>query len=94
MTQETARETVGVYSNPAWRSGDVFLEERELQPRPDPIMSLTAVGKNFTRMFDQYSVICVFGSVVGCVVMPWITQVKDDDMAELVTLVDQPSENC
>ena len=50
----------------------------------DPIMSLTAVGKNFTRMFDQYSVICVFGSVVGCVVMPWITQVKDDDGAELV----------
>ena len=48
-------------------------------------MSLTAVGKNFTRMFDQYSVICVFGSVVGCVVMPWITQVKDDDVAELVT---------
>ena len=48
-------------------------------------MSLTAVGKNFTRMFDQYSVICVFGSVVGCVVMPWITQVKNDDMAELVT---------
>ena len=26
------------------------------------------------RFFDQYSVICVFGSVVGCVVVPLITQ--------------------
>eukprot|EP00731_Ephydatia_muelleri_P007711 Em0004g49a len=29
------------------------------------------VGKSF---FDQYSVICVLGSVVGCVVVPLITQ--------------------
>lgn len=26
------------------------------------------------RFFDQYSVICVFGSVVGCVVVPLLTQ--------------------
>lgn len=32
-----------------------------------------AVGRGF---FDQYSVFCVFGSVVGCVVVPLITQVK------------------
>jgi hypothetical protein len=31
------------------------------------------VGKGF---FDQYSVFCVFGSVVGCVVVPLITQVS------------------
>ena len=31
-----------------------------------------AVGRGF---FDQYSVFCVFGSVVGCVVVPLITQV-------------------
>ena len=31
------------------------------------------VGKRF---FDQYSVICVFGSVVGCVVVPLLTQVR------------------
>lgn len=31
-----------------------------------------AVGKGF---LDQYSVFCVFGSVVGCVVVPLITQV-------------------
>lgn len=31
-----------------------------------------AVGGGF---FDQYSVFCVFGSVVGCVVVPLITQV-------------------
>ncbi|XP_058946912.1 uncharacterized protein [Pocillopora verrucosa] len=30
-----------------------------------------AVGRGF---FDQYSVFCVFGSVVGCVVVPLITQ--------------------
>ena len=35
-------------------------------------MMMTAVG----RLFDQYSVICVFGSVVGCVVVPLITQVR------------------
>lgn len=35
-------------------------------------MPLT-VGKRF---FDQYSVICVFGSVVGCVVVPLIAQVR------------------
>lgn len=64
---------------------ETIVGRRERAPTsPDPIMSLTAVGKNFTRMFDQYSVICVFGSVVGCVVMPWITQVKADDGAELV----------
>ena len=28
------------------------------------------------RFFDQYSVICVFGSVVGCVVVPLLTQVS------------------
>ena len=33
---------------------------------------LMAVGKGF---LDQYSVFCVFGSVVGCVVVPLITQV-------------------
>ena len=33
---------------------------------------MAAVG----RLFDQYSVICVFGSVVGCVVVPLITQVS------------------
>ncbi|CAB4034591.1 myb X, partial [Paramuricea clavata] len=32
---------------------------------------LMAVGKGF---LDQYSVFCVFGSVVGCVVVPLITQ--------------------
>ena len=32
-----------------------------------------AIGGGF---FDQYSVFCVFGSVVGCVVVPLITQVK------------------
>ena len=35
-----------------------------------------AVGKGF---FDQYSVFCVFGSVVGCVVVPLITQVSPRD---------------
>lgn len=34
-----------------------------------------AIGGGF---FDQYSVFCVFGSVVGCVVVPLITQVKVD----------------
>ena len=34
--------------------------------------SAMAVGKGF---LDQYSVFCVFGSVVGCVVVPLITQV-------------------
>ena len=33
-----------------------------------------AVGGGF---FDQYSVFCVFGSVVGCVVVPLITQVSN-----------------
>jgi len=51
---------------------DGLLEEKVLA-RP-ATMSLLSVGKNFTRMFDQYSVICVFGSVVGCVVVPLITQ--------------------
>lgn len=35
-----------------------------------------AVGRGF---FDQYSVFCVFGSVVGCVVVPLITQVRTYD---------------
>ena len=30
------------------------------------------------RIFEQYSVICVFGSVVGCVVVPLIAQVYKD----------------
>lgn len=32
-----------------------------------------AAAKGF---FDQYSVLCVFGSVVGCVIVPLITQVS------------------
>merc|ERR1711973_130646 len=37
----------------------------------EPHITAMAVGKGF---FDQYSVFCVFGSVVGCVVVPLITQ--------------------
>lgn len=46
-----------------------------------------AVGRGF---FDQYSVFCVFGSVVGCVVVPLITQVTEH-MIMLITLAGTPS---
>lgn len=46
-----------------------------------------AVGRGF---FDQYSVFCVFGSVVGCVVVPLITQVTEHTI-KLITLVGTPS---
>ena len=43
-----------------------------------------AVGKSF---LDQYSVFCVFGSVVGCVVVPLITQVCCKTSAILFVLI-------
>ena len=59
---------------------------------------LMAVGKGF---LDQYSVFCVFGSVVGCVVVPLITQVcllllyfclkYTTDIRFLIILLPQPA---
>ena len=37
--------------------------------------NLTGAARRVTRNFDQFSVICVFGSVVGCVVLPLMIQV-------------------
>ena len=39
-------------------------------------MALAGVGQHFTRNFDQYTIMCVFGSVVGCVVLPLMAQVS------------------
>lgn len=49
----------------------LFIWERDLN-YPQRWNASMAVGGGF---FDQYSVFCVFGSVVGCVVVPLITQV-------------------
>ena len=38
-------------------------------------MALAGVGQHFSRNFDQYTIMCVFGSVVGCVVLPLMAQV-------------------
>lgn len=54
---------------------------------PQRWSAVMAVGRGF---FDQYSVFCVFGSVVGCVVVPLITQVTEH-MIILITLTGTPS---
>lgn len=36
-------------------------------------MAGKAIARSF---FDQYSVVCVFGSVMGCVIVPLLTQVR------------------
>lgn len=37
--------------------------------------NLTGAARRVTRNLDQFSVICVFGSVVGCVLLPLMVQV-------------------
>ena len=39
-------------------------------------MALAGVGQHFSRNLDQYTIMCVFGSVVGCVVLPLMAQVS------------------
>ena len=48
------------------------LSDHLILNHPQRWSAIMAVGRGF---FDQYSVFCVFGSVVGCVVVPLITQV-------------------
>ena len=38
--------------------------------------NLSGAARRVTRNLDQFSVICVFGSVVGCVVLPLMIQVS------------------
>ena len=47
-----------------------------------------AVRRGF---FDQYSVFCVFGSVVGCVVVPLITQVSWPTFGDVFLVITLPS---
>lgn len=39
-------------------------------------MALAGVSEHFSRNFDQYTIMCVFGSVVGCVFLPLMAQVS------------------
>lgn len=39
-------------------------------------MALAGVGQHFSRNLDQYTIMCVFGSVVGCVVLPLMAHVR------------------
>ena len=66
-----------------FEKGGAFASSSYTRLRGPPFVSLSvrlassvkmAIGKSF---LDQYSVICVFGSVVGCVVVPLIAQVRE-----------------
>ena len=45
--------------------------------------NLSGAARRVTRNLDQFSVICVFGSVVGCVVLPLMIQVSCNNIASL-----------
>ena len=45
---------------------------------PEAMNNLSGAARRVTRNLDQFSVICVFGSVVGCVVLPLMVQVGVD----------------
>lgn len=45
-------------------------------PSNETMNNLSGAARRVTRNLDQFSVICVFGSVVGCVVLPLMIQVS------------------
>ena len=51
----------------------------KLDPSPplETMNNLSGAARRVTRNLDQFSVICVFGSVVGCVVLPLMIQVSE-----------------
>lgn len=45
---------------------------QEIRREKERAMAGKAIARSF---FDQYSVVCVFGSVMGCVIVPLLAQV-------------------